>query len=102
MTEDNKDELDKDDVQEETLSIKEQPKEEKPEQVEVDLGYTDPIKADTKATVKEETKPAEDNLSDLSEGVQKRIDKLTRKYREAERREKAALDYAKGLQKKNE
>jgi hypothetical protein len=100
MTEDNKVELDTDDVQEETLSIKEQPKEEKPEQVEVDLGYTDPIKADTKATVKEETKPAEDNLSDLSEGVQKRIDKLTRKYREAERREKAALDYAKGLQKK--
>ena len=56
MTEDNKVELDTDDVQEETLSIKEQPKEEKPEQVEVDLGYTDPIKADTKATVKEEKK----------------------------------------------
>ena len=29
----------------------------------------------------------------------RRIDKLTRKYREAERREKAALDYAKGLTK---
>ena len=41
-----------------------------------------------------------DDLSNLSEGVQKRIDKLTRKYREAERREQAALDYAKALQKK--
>ena len=32
--------------------------------------------------------------------MQKRIDQLTRKMREAERREKAAIDFAKGLQKK--
>jgi len=100
MTEDNKVELDTDDVQEETISVKEQPKEEKPEQVEVDLGYTDPIKEETKAKVKEEPAPIEDNLQDVSENVKKRIDKLTRRYREAERREKAALDFAKGLQKK--
>ena len=51
--------------------------------------------------VKEELKAEEpDNLVKHSDNYQKRIDKLTRKYREAERREKAALDFAKGLQKK--
>ena len=39
-------------------------------------------------------------MSEVSESVKKRIDKLTRRFREAERREKAALDFAKGLQKK--
>ena len=37
-------------------------------------------------------------LEDYSKGVQARIAKLTRKMREAERREKAALDYAKGVE----
>jgi len=40
-------------------------------------------------------------LEDYSEKVQKRIDKLTNRYREAERRETAALDYARGLQVEN-
>ena len=99
MTEENQVELDTDDAKEETLHLAEKPKEEKPEKVEVDLGYTDPIKTETKAKVVEE-ETTDDNLQDVSENVQKRIDKLTRKYREAERREKAALDYAKGLQNK--
>ena len=38
---------------------------------------------------------------DYSEKVKKRIDKLTNRYREAERRETAALDYARGLQETN-
>ena len=69
--------------------------------VEVDLGYTDPIKKDTKAQVvtKEGVKSGDD-LVEHSEKVQNRINQLTRKMREAERREKAALDYAKGLQMK--
>ena len=107
MNEENKVELDTDDVQEQNIDVAQEPKEEKVERPEVDLGYTDPIKKETKSEViqkeeepKEEKK--EDNLQDLSDNVQKRIDKLTRKYREAERREKAALDYAKGLQKKYE
>ncbi len=104
MNEENKVELDTDDVQEENVSVQEQPKEEKPEQVEVDLGYKDPVKQETKAKVvtTEETPEAqtEDNLPEHTQNVQKRIDQLTRKMREAERREKAALDYAKGLQKK--
>ena len=39
-------------------------------------------------------------LEDYSKGVQSRIAKLTRKMREAERREQAALDYAKGVEEK--
>ena len=39
-----------------------------------------------------------DELENYSEGVQKRIGKLTAKMREAERREKAALEYAKAAQ----
>ena len=107
MQEENKVELDTDDVKEEDVSIEEKPKEEKPEKVEVDLGYSDPIKQETKAKVVEDEKPqqeekkeTEDNLQEVSQNVQKRIDQLTRKMREAERREKAAVDYAKGLQKK--
>lgn len=42
--------------------------------------------------------PAESELDRVSEQVQKRIDKLTARMREAERREQAALDYARGLQ----
>ena len=40
----------------------------------------------------------DEKLEDYSKGVQSRIAKLTRKMREAERREKAALDYAKGVE----
>ena len=52
-------------------------------------------------TVKEETKKEEDSkLEDYSKGVQARIAKLTRKMREAERREQAAVEYANALEKK--
>ena len=47
----------------------------------------------------EETKE-DDKLEEYSKGVQSRIAKLTRKMREAERREKAALDYAKAVEEK--
>ena len=49
---------------------------------------------------KEEEKKDDDKLEDYSKGVQSRIAKLTRKMREAERREKAALDYAKAVEEK--
>ena len=42
--------------------------------------------------------PPRNELDEVSEGVQKRISKLTARMREAERREQAALEYAKGLQ----
>ena len=47
----------------------------------------------------EDQQSNEEDLSDYSDGVKKRIDKLTAKMREAERREKAAIEYADGLKK---
>ena len=40
-------------------------------------------------------KKSDGELEDYSKGVQARIGKLTRKLREAERREQAAIEYAK-------
>ena len=45
-----------------------------------------------------EDKKSDNELEDYSKGVQARIAKLTRKMREAERREQAALEYAKGVE----
>jgi len=46
-----------------------------------------------------EEKTEDSKLEEYSKGVQSRIGKLTRKLREAERREQAALEYAKGVEK---
>ena len=51
------------------------------------------VQADT--TTDQETEEKKNELEDYSETVKRRIAKLTRKMREAERREQAALDYAK-------
>ena len=48
--------------------------------------------------VKEEPKKEDEKLEDYSKGVQSRISKLTRKMREAERREAAATEYANSLE----
>ena len=50
--------------------------------------------------VKQEEKKEED-LEEYSQSVKRRIDKLTRKMREAERREQAAIEYAKQIQEEN-
>lgn len=55
-------------------------------------------KAEPEPDDKPEAKKSDDDLSGISESVKKRIDKLTFKMREAERREQAALEYAKSLQ----
>jgi len=47
----------------------------------------------------EEQQSNEEDLNEYSDSVKKRIDKLTAKMREAERREKAAIEYADGLKK---
>jgi len=47
---------------------------------------------------KPETEKKEEELEQYSEGVQKRISKLTKKWREAERQKEAALEYARGGQ----
>ena len=99
-------ELDIDGIEEEQVEVDSQKEETESVQDavgEVDLGYTDPIKEKTQSEVVEEDSGGDkeaDNLRAVSEKTQKRIDKLTRKMREAERKEAAALDYAKGLQKK--
>jgi len=50
----------------------------------------------------EEKKPEPDELKDYSDGVQKRIAKLTRKMREAERQREEALTYAQSIKSKND
>ncbi len=45
-------------------------------------------------------KSEEEEIADYSESVKKRINKLTYKIREAERREQAAIEYAKNVQEK--
>ena len=47
-----------------------------------------------------EEKKDDDKLEDYSKGVQARIAKLTRKMREAERREQAAVEYARAVEDK--
>ena len=75
--------------EEKELSVEQEKEKEEVKLEEVDLGYTDPNKKDTETKVlpKEEPKK-ESNLNEISGSVQRRIDQLTRKYREAERREK--------------
>jgi len=50
----------------------------------------------------EEKKAEPDELKDYSDGVQKRIAKLTRKMREAERQREEALTYAQSIKSKND
>jgi len=108
-------ELDTDGVNEENVDIEspKEPDESFAQKENVDLGYTDVTQSgksakellqETKEEPEEKPKPVEQkveddkgDLEDYSEKVQKRIKKLTFQIREAERREKAAMDYAKGL-----
>ena len=109
--------IDTDGVNEEIINVDKpaEPDEAFSKKEDVDLGYTNPIK-DTKVEAepeekkeqptteveiedkKVETKP--DNLKDKQSNYQKRINELVFQAKEAERREKAALNYAKGLKKK--
>ena len=78
--------------------------EDKEEKV-VETGTTEQetVKEETEQPVKEETKKEDDEkLEDYSKGVQARIAKLTRKMREAERREQAAVEYAQAVEKKRQ
>ena len=74
--------------------------EEQEELTEVELPETDDDQLEEQEEVKAEaeTKETSDEIEDYSESVKKRIAKLTYKIRESERRETAALDYAKSVQ----
>ena len=78
--------VDIEEVKDESVVETEAPKE------ETSTTEQEPVKQET------EEKKQDENLEDYSKGVQARIAKLTRKMREAERREQAALDYAKGVE----
>jgi hypothetical protein len=69
------------------------------EQPEAKEEGTDKTYENERETKLEEKKEDDSKLEEYSKGVQARIGKLTRKLREAERREQAALDYAKGVEK---
>tara|TARA_R100001129_G_scaffold43288_1_gene29670 strand:- start:298 stop:1284 length:987 start_codon:yes stop_codon:yes gene_type:complete len=113
-------ELDTDGVKEEEVNV-ETPQtgnEAFEKKEEVDLGYTDVTGGKTAKELLQETKEQEPepvkeepkfeqktedtDLQDYSEKVQKRIKKLTFQIKEAERREKAAVEYARGLKSKFE
>ena len=73
----------------------EAPKEEK---IEVEK-----VEGEEPEAAKEEKKEEKDELKEYSEGVQKRISKLTRKMREAERQREEAVQYAQSItQQKNQ
>ena len=111
-------ELDTDGINEEIINVDKpaEPDEAYSKKEDVDLGYTGPIQETpakepeekkeepkTEVVVKDkeeevESKPA--NLKDKQSNYQKRINELVFQAKEAERREKAALNYAKGLKKK--
>ena len=115
-------ELDTDNVKEENVQVEEKSKKEEAPKLdlgEVNLGYTGHTKTDEDKSKKPEIEVTEDkpetpveekteskceeekpNLNETRRDYQGRIDKLVFQKREAERREKAALEYAKGVQKK--
>jgi len=84
--------IDIEESKEEAVVETEAPKQET-ETTEQETDKTYENERETKLEEKDDEK-----LEDYSKGVQSRIAKLTRKMREAERREKAALDYAKGVE----
>ena len=125
MAEENKNpevEIDTDGVNEETITV-DAPKvstEAFEKKQDVDLGYVDvsnggktakellqetkeePQQEEVKEEVKVEEKDEDPGLAEYSDKVQKRIKKLTFQAKEAERRERAAVEYAKGLKNKYE
>ena len=76
----------------------EAPKEEKIEIEKVEEDKTFENERETKLDKKEE----KDELKEYSEGVQKRIAKLTRKMREAERQREEAVSYAQNVHTQNQ
>ena len=76
-------------------AVVEQPEQEK-ENVEQGTDKTFENERETKLDDKKD----DDKLEEYSKGVQARIAKLTRKMREAERREQAATEYAKAVEAK--
>jgi hypothetical protein len=86
--------IDIEEKKDEAVVETESPKQET--ETEIDKTYEN--ERETKLDEKKE----DEKLEDYSKGVQARIAKLTRKMREAERREAAAVDYAKAVEEKRQ
>ena len=84
--------------------VKEQEPEEQGEEIEVVEEQQEDEKVDTKTTNQEEKENTTDDqdLSEYSESVKKRISKLTNRFREEERQKQSALEYAESIKKQNE
>jgi hypothetical protein len=65
--------------------------------VEVEIEVPEDKEQPVAETPKREEAAAKGDMEEQSESVKRRIDKLTYRLREAERREQAALDYARGI-----
>jgi len=72
--------------------------------VEMNEDGTDAKVAEEEKPIVEEERaaPNSEDLDNYSEKVKKRIDKLTARLRETERREQSALEYAKSIKSRNE
>ena len=93
-------------MQEQTQNDKMVPIDTSGEAVEVELneeGQKEEKVVEPEIQVEEAPKQEgkEEELEEYSQSVKRRIDKLTRKMREAERREQAAIEYAKKVQEEN-
>ena len=93
-------------MQEQTQNDKMVPIDTSGEAVEVELneeGQKEEKVIEPEIQVEESPKQEgkEEELEEYSQSVKRRIDKLTRKMREAERRELAAIEYAKKVQQEN-
>jgi hypothetical protein len=86
--------IDIEEKKDEAVIETEAPKQETETETEIDKTY------ENERETKLDDKKSDSELEDYSKGVQARIAKLTRKMREAERREQAAIDYAKGVEEK--
>ena len=83
------------------VNLEEETKQEEPkETIKVEETETEPkqeieiVEETKKPEVKEETEDKKNELEEYSDGVQKRIAKLTKKWREAERQKEAAVEWA--------
>ena len=70
-------------------------------EVKEDDKKEDEVQVEQEPQVETKEEKKEEELEEYSQSVKRRIDKLTRKMREAERREQAAIDYAKKIQEEN-
>lgn len=90
------------------VSIPEEKKQEAEPEVEVkdekiteDVAQSDDASAESaKQPDVQESKPQDQKLEDYSDSVKKRIAKLTKKWREAERQKDAAVEYANSVEQK--